>query len=268
MGKQSTAAVAAVMCVVACLASLAVTNPRAELLQPRRFKSFDSETGAPAVLAQKPLTPKKMAWELHQLAVLHGEGILDDEDFSDAKSKIEAKARQSGDSVESPASPRPSASAPRPHSRMSPADLKRAHAVIAALNKVKKDHTYIKKQLKSPWRQDKKKLEEKDKLLADRMAKLEDMEDEMKKKFSQHRHTSSAQRSAEQDFAVPHLAAPSPRAAFGYPRSPAISSELQRALGMAPDYFTANVQVPSVGARTARDLGTDSVFMDPESTTH
>lgn len=272
--SRSMAGAGMLLCVVLCLACLAVHDPRAELLQPRRFKSFDSETGAPAILQVKPLSTKKVAWELNQLMHLHEEGVLDDQDYNDAKGKIETKAR--------------SASAPHRQAavlsqayrspqvalrRMGPEDLKRAQAVIAALNKVKKDHTYIEKQLKSPWRQDKKKLEEKDKLLADRMAKLESMNNEMKKKFAQQPPAAAAQHTAESDFAAPNFAAqdfaapaPAPRPSFGYARSPAVSTELQRALGKTPkDYFAASAQEPSMGTRTARALGTDAVFMDPDS---
>lgn len=59
-------------------------------------------------------------------------------------------------------------------------EYEHAMKLVTAMQKIKKEHDEIQKQLTSPWRQDKKSLQEKDQKLEQSMGKLEKMENEMK----------------------------------------------------------------------------------------
>jgi len=60
-------------------------------------------------------------------------------------------------------------------------ELKKAQSLAAAMLQLKKNHAYVQKELQSPWRQDKKELQEKDKMLTQQMSKLEGAMQAMKK---------------------------------------------------------------------------------------
>ena len=82
-------------------------------------------------------------------------------------------------------------------------ELQKAQALAAAMLKLKKNHAYLQKQLQSPWRQDKKELKEKDKMLTQQMSKLEVAMKVMKKEHFQsspNQNSRQQKRMAAQSF--------------------------------------------------------------------
>ena len=114
------------------------------------------------------LTPARGQWELARLWQVYKDGILDRQDYGDARQKIVAKMQ--GGAMRTRGA-RETARQLGPV--LSAKEVKKGRLLIAAMTKLKKDHAYIQKQLQSPWRQDKKGLQDKDKLLTRQMAKLE-----------------------------------------------------------------------------------------------
>jgi hypothetical protein len=140
-----------------------------------------------------PMTRRMAQWEIGQLAALHGQGILDDADFDDAKSKIEAKVGTTGQQRRAAAAgaaaggrggggrqPGARVSSHRAGS-LSAKQVAQAQGLIAAMKKLKHNHSVVEKALASPWRQDKKRMREKEALLTQQMAKLEAAEARMKR---------------------------------------------------------------------------------------
>ena len=217
----------------------------------------DTETGERTVQKdpRKPLTPAKARWELARLAQVRQEGILDSVDYQDARAKIIAEEQDQEVRTRGEQNPQ------HLGTTLSAPAFKKGQALLAAMLKLKKDHAYLQKQLLSPWRQDKKGLKSKDKMLTRQMAKLEGAMRAMKNGHAQGSTTQSsrtgfdvespAKREA-QDFKAPTHAAssiPATQATPRFVRRPAIGSAA---------YTKAEVQ---------RALGTNAVFMPGEMDT-
>ena len=187
----------------------------------------------------KPLTPEKAKWEIERLSTLHNEGILDSEDYGDARAKIMAKIGQ-----------RPASAVARPaqaHSRsgkgeaghvLSADEFARAKGLMMAMQKLKHAHAKIEKALQSPWRQDKKALKDKEQKLTEQMAKLETAESQIKKKFqspakSTHYYATGAGNAWGIDEAAGSMQKHSSDRFQAVSESSHVDGELHRALGDA-----------------------------------
>jgi hypothetical protein len=206
------------------------------------------------------LTPAQAQWELARLAQVFEEGILDSADYSDARAKILAK--EQGQKVRTRGEQQPRHFG----TTLSAPEFKKGQAFLAAMQKLKKDHAYLQKQLQSPWRQDKKGLKDKDKILTRQMAKLEGAMQAMKNGHAQGSPTqrsradfdaaSTAKRRAAQDFRTP-AQDDAASSIFATQTAPRRTLSRRPAIGSAA-YTTAEVK---------RALGTNAVFMPGEMDT-